>query len=494
MPENTPESATAAKADGSSPAPEGCATTLSRPETSAGESSSARPGGAALDWVGKSLGKYRVSGVLGQGGMGLVLKARDPMIERDVAVKMVHAERLADDDTALARFLAEARAAGKLNHPNVISIYEVCQEAQTHYLVLEYVPGGSLGDGQAGRQPLSVLEATRALIDACKGVGAAHAAGLIHRDLKPANLMRAADGSIKVADFGLARVAHDAGRHLTQTGVVVGTPFFMSPEQCEARPLDHRSDIYSLGATYYSLLTGKNPYEDSDSVIRLMYQHCHGPILDPRSVSPAIPASCSQIVARAMAKTPADRYQSAAEMLTDLQAVASALSGETPITLPSASGTATRSAAPSGPKTSGRARYLAAAGGLVLLALVGLAAFFWRPWEKPPANSAGVNPVAPATGEPVKVGVLHSLSGTMAGSEAPVLDAVLFAVEEVNQAGGVLGRPVKAVIADGRSDPLTFGARPNALSRRRRCVPSSAAGPRRAARRFGRSSRPTTTC
>src|SRR5206468_12930031 len=107
---------------------------------------------------------------------------------------------------------------------------------QTHYLVLEYVPGGSLGDRLDGTGPLSVLEATQALIDACKGVGAAHAAGLIHRDMKPANLMRAADGSIKVADFGLAKTAADSGRNLTQTGMIMGTPFFMSPEQCEAKP------------------------------------------------------------------------------------------------------------------------------------------------------------------------------------------------------------------------------------------------------------------
>src|SRR5262249_34924831 len=150
---------------------------------------------------------------------------------------------------------------------------------------------------------------TKALIDACKGVGAAHAAGLIHRDIKPANFMRATDGSIKVADFGLAKTAADADRHFTRTGMVVGTPFYMSPEQCEAKPLDHRSDLYALGATYYSLLTGKSPFHETDSVPRLMYLHCSGPIPDPRSVSPAVPEACSRIVARAMAKAPAERYQ-----------------------------------------------------------------------------------------------------------------------------------------------------------------------------------------
>src|SRR5439155_21013125 len=113
------------------------------------------------------------------------------------------------------------------------------------------------------------------LIDACKGVGAAHAAGLIHRDIKPDNFMRAADGSIKVADFGLAKAAADVGRGFTQSGMVVGTPFYMSPEQCEAKPLDHRSDLYSLGATYFCLLTGKHPFHGTDSVPQVMYLHCH---------------------------------------------------------------------------------------------------------------------------------------------------------------------------------------------------------------------------
>src|SRR5271165_1816429 len=148
-------------------------------------------------WIGKSLGKYRITAVLGQGGMGVVLKAHDPIIERDVAIKVL-TSHLAADTTALGRFLAEAKAAGKLNHANVMAIYEICQEESTTYLVLEYVAGGSLEDRLADRRALPVLEATQAMIDACKGVGAAHAAGLVHRDIKPANFMRAADGSIKV--------------------------------------------------------------------------------------------------------------------------------------------------------------------------------------------------------------------------------------------------------------------------------------------------------
>jgi urea ABC transporter urea binding protein len=405
-------------------------------------------------WAGKSLGKYQITGVLGRGGMGVVLKARDLMIERDVAIKVL-AGHLTTDVAALGRFLAEARAAGRLNHPNVTAIYEIGQERQTHYLVLEYVAGGSLQDRLAGEKPLPVPEATQALIDACKGVGAAHAAGLIHRDIKPANFMRAADGSIKVTDFGLAKGATDSGMHFTRTGMVVGTPFYMSPEQCEAKPLDHRSDLYALGATYYTLLTGKHPYHETESAVQLMYLHCHGPVLDPRSENSAVPEACSRIVGRAMAKAPAERYQSAAEMLADLQAVAAALSGQAPVAPPGER--SIPPSAPGGGEGSGlrRRRIRRAVAGLCLLALLGVAVLSWQPWRKSPTGPPGAGTVPPA-GEPVKVGVLHSLSGTMAQSETVVADATLFALDEVNQAGGVLGRPVTPVVADGRSDWPTF--------------------------------------
>jgi serine phosphatase RsbU (regulator of sigma subunit)/serine/threonine protein kinase len=288
----------------------------------------------AREWVGKFLGRYQINGILGEGGMGVVLKGYDPVIDRDVAIKIL-ADELAAVPEARVRFLAEAKAAGKLNHPNVIAIYEICQQASTFFLVLEYAPGGSVDDQITASGPLAALEATRALMDACKGVGAAHAAGLIHRDIKPGNFMRAADGSIKVADFGLAKVTDERALHLTRTGLIVGTPFFMSPEQCEAKPVDHRSDIYSLGGAYYCLLTARQPYQEAGNVTQAMYLHCHGPIPDPRAVNPSVPEACSRIVARAMGKAPAERYQSTGEMLADLQALNATLSGLTPIALPS---------------------------------------------------------------------------------------------------------------------------------------------------------------
>ncbi len=408
-------------------------------------------------WVGRSLGKYRIEKVLGEGGMGVVLKATDPVIERDVAIKVL-ADHLVTNEMALQRFLAEARAAGRLNHPNVITIHEIAQEGPTHYLVLEYVGGGSLDDLVELQKPLSVLNATKAILDACKGVGAAHAAGMIHRDLKPANLLRAADGTIKVADFGLVRASGERERALTRTGMVVGTPDYMSPEQCEAQPIDPRSDVYSLGATYYCLLTGKPPYSETTTPSQVMYQHCHGPVPDPRASNPAVPEACARIVLRAMAKAPRDRYQSLAEMQADLQVVAETLSGRTVIDLPSESGTnrALASANRTDRPGSYKRRHVLGGAGLLVLVAATLAVLFWRPGQPGGQDTPGPSAVPPPSGEPVKIGVLHSLSGTMASSEAPVVDAVLFAVDEINQAGGVLGRPVQAVVADGRSDWRTF--------------------------------------
>src|SRR5262249_5989184 len=150
--------------------------------------------------------------------------------------------------------------------------------------------------------------------------------------------------------------------------------------QCEAKPLDHRTDLYSLGATYYSLLTGKHPFHDTDSIPQVMYLHCHGPIPDPRSVNPAVPEACARIVARAMAKAPADRYEAASPMIADLQAVSAALSGQTPIALPSSSGPVPSS--PAGPpwRPAARGRRIAwAAASVLLLSLAGLAVLVWRP-------------------------------------------------------------------------------------------------------------------
>lgn len=406
------------------------------------------------EWVGRRLGRYQISQVLGVGGMGVVLKAHDTSIERDVALKVLPSH-FSQNEKSLGRFLLEAKSAGKLNHPHAVTIHEIARDGTTHYLVMELVGGGSASEHLQTRGAFSVPDATRMAIEACRGLSAAHRAGLVHRDVKPANLLLTKDGTVKVSDFGLAKRTEADALEMTQEGQLVGTPYFMSPEQCESRPVDARSDIYSLGATYYSLLTGKNPYEDSGSVVQVMFAHCNASPPDPREVRSHVPPACASIVERSMAAKPEDRYQTADEMRTDLEAVLAAMSGAG-ISLPSESSDSLPK-----PKTQTQVaprRNLIAAvvAGILLTAVAGYLIF--KPLSGDGTQSGGQSTVTPATGSPIRVGVLHSLTDTMAASESPVVDATLLAIEEINQNGGLLGRPVEVVVADGKSDSNVFAS------------------------------------
>ncbi len=422
---------------------------------------------AAKEWVGRRLGKYQITELLGVGGMGVVLKAHDASIERDVAIKILPSE-LSADQIMLNRFLAEAKSAGKLNHPNTITIHEIAQEEATHYLVMEIVSGGSAGDHLEKKGAYPVPEACRIISEACKGLSAAHKEGLIHRDIKPANLLLTEDATVKVADFGLAKRPQNQSMMMTQAGQLVGTPYYMSPEQCEARDVDARSDIYSLGATFYSLLTGKSPFEESGSIVQVMFAHCNASPPDPREVRSEVPAPCAQIIERAMAKDPDSRYQSMDEMRQDLEAVVAAMSGAG-IRLPSQSASEVmRPPSLASATRQRRLRLLAGAGIAATVVALAIAAFFTLGLgsfdnnvttalgSKADKGASSPAIVAPPTGEPIKVGILHSLTGTMGDSESPVVDAVLLAIDELNHDGGLLGHPVEAVVADGRSNSITF--------------------------------------
>lgn len=407
-------------------------------------------------WVGRRIGRYEIMQVLGIGGMGVVLKGHDASIERDVAIKVLPAE-LSANQQALNRFIAEAKSAGKLNHPNAVTIYEIAQDGDHHFLVMEVVSGGSTEVHMAKSGAYSVSEATRIAIESCRGLAAAHKAGLVHRDIKPANLLLAEDGTVKVSDFGLAKRTQSQDLMLTQAGQIVGTPYYMSPEQCESREVDARSDVYSLGATYYGLLTGKSPYEGSGSVVQVMFAHCNSPPPDPREISKHVPPACCHIIERAMAAKPQDRYQSMEEMVRDLESVLAVISG-VGISLPSQSGV--RSMLPPAENVRGNAvtrrSLLVMAAALVGLALISLGGVFLLGPKSEGEPKPSLSAIVPPTGEPIKVGLLHSLSGTMSDSESPVVDAALLAIEELNREGGLLGRPIEAVVADGRSDPATF--------------------------------------
>ncbi len=414
-------------------------------------------------WLGRKLGKYEIKGVLGVGGMGVVLKGHDASIERDVAIKVLPVE-FSSDLVALNRFLAEAKSSGKLNHPNVVTIYEVAEHEATHYLVMELVAAGSAESLLKKNGPFSVTDATRITLETCLGLAAAHREAFVHRDIKPANLLLTENLSVKVSDFGLAKRTQGTNLQMTQEGQMVGTPYYMSPEQCESKTVDARSDIYSLGATYYSLLTGKFPYAESASVMQVMFAHFHKPPPDPRLILSQIPAECAGVIQKAMAKIPDQRYQSANEMRADLEKI---LGVTAPISAGQTNFNLAKPVLPQGPMamSKGRVKWLVAGIGVglvgIIVALLAFSGLFSGDRAQPLQPKSSVNGpqaggIIPPTGEPIKVGILHSLSGTMLASESPVVDSTLLAIDEINKKGGLLGRPVEAVIVDGRSDPSTF--------------------------------------
>ena len=264
----------------------------------------------SADCIGR-LGRYRVLKRVGRGGMGVVFQARDPLLGRLVAIKVL-TPHLCGDATARDRFLREARAAAAINHPNVVTIYEIDEIGGRLLLVMEFVDGVSLQERLSAQVPFSLPEIVRIGAQAAMGLAAAHARGLVHRDVKPANILlaRPAD-QVKITDFGLARTTDDAG--VTLPGVILGTPAYMAPEQALGQAVDHRSDLFSLGSVLYALCTGRPPYSGSTTlaVIRLV---ADGAPLTLGAGAPSIPPWLADVVSRLHAANPADRFQSAAEV------------------------------------------------------------------------------------------------------------------------------------------------------------------------------------
>jgi hypothetical protein len=251
--------------------------------------------------------------------MGEVWEAVDTVLDRPVAVKLLL------DGADPADVVREAAAAARVTHPNAVAVYDAAEADGRWFLVMEFVDGKNAAQRvtELGRMPWE--EATRVARDAAAGLAAVHAAGLVHRDVKPGNILLAPDGTAKLADFGLARRAARSG--LTTRSGVVGTAHYMSPEQCWSEPADGRADVYSLGATYFTLLTGRAPYERATDTA-VMYAHCHETVPDPRAVVPDLPAACTELIRRAMAKQPADRFPTADALRAALEDV---LFGVTPL-------------------------------------------------------------------------------------------------------------------------------------------------------------------
>lgn len=266
----------------------------------------------------EKLGRYEILSELGQGAMGVVYKAVDPLIDRTVAIKTINLnlsrDELADFEE---RFDREAKSAGRLSHPNIVTIYDVGKADQVAFMAMEYLEGRELKEIIASGEVLQPDRIAEIIAQIADALAFAHDHGIVHRDIKPANIMVLRNGSVKITDFGIAKMSSGSR---TQIGIILGSPKYMSPEQVAGKPVDGRSDIFSLGAVLYELLTGRPAFGGEGSTLTsIMYQVLNEMPASPTDVNPAIPVAFNYIVARAMAKEPENRYQSAQEMANDVR-------------------------------------------------------------------------------------------------------------------------------------------------------------------------------
>jgi serine/threonine protein kinase len=262
------------------------------------------------------LGAYRVEAPIGAGGMGKVYRALDEALNRPVALKVL-LPSLAADPGFVARFRREAQSAAALNHPNITQIYAIGEEDTVPFFAMELVGGNSLESMVKKQGRLDPWKAAGYIVQAATGLRHAAQKGLIHRDIKPSNLMLAENGVVKITDFGLAKAARSETQ-ITITGEVLGSPGFISPEQAQGASLDARSDIYSLGATFYQLVTGHLPFE-APTAVAMIIKHMNEPLRPPRALNPAIPYPLSAVIQRMMAKRPQERFQDYDALIRELE-------------------------------------------------------------------------------------------------------------------------------------------------------------------------------
>lgn len=316
----------------------------------------------------QTVGRYEIMGELGRGAMGVVYKAQDPTIGRTVALKTMRLDvHGLETDDVLRRFKNEARAAGLLNHPNIVTIYDAGEQDGMFYIAMEFIEGTTLQQILVEKRILPSEEVIQIAREVCKALDYAHANGIIHRDIKPANIMITPNGTVKIMDFGIAK----AGGGMTSTGQVLGTPNYMSPEQVKGKLLDGRSDLFSFGVVLYETITGEKPFV-GQNVTTIIYKIVHENPIAPRDLDVTIHPGMSLVVTRALSKLPDDRYQSGADLSKDLENYKSVGSSLNPTTVlptsavnvtdatrvvsPDSTGVAVAAAPASAPDTSGLAQ------------------------------------------------------------------------------------------------------------------------------------------
>ena len=273
-----------------------------------------------------AIGRFRIRRAIGRGAMGAIYEAHDPDIDRTVAIKLIRADLLesADRDEFITRFRREAQAAARCAHPNIVAVYDFALHQGNPFLAMEFVDGMTLAQARPSQGCFGIEDTVFVVLQVLAGLQAAHAAGIVHRDIKPANILLIGGSRVKLADFGVARINTS---NLTQRDAMVGTPSYMSPEQCSGGGVDNRSDLFSTGVLLFEMLAGRRPFIGSH-MTEVINRLVREPAPDLRQVAPTVPNALCAVVARSLAKSPADRYPTADAMAAALKAAALAVGAE----------------------------------------------------------------------------------------------------------------------------------------------------------------------
>lgn len=307
-------------------------------------------------------GRYEIEKELGRGAMGVVYQAHDPQIDRRVALKVLRSDRVTSEDFA-QRFLKEARAIGRLSHPNIVTVFDVGHDHETVYIAMEFLDGRPL-DEVLKEKPLEIKDIVNIGIQVAQSLDYAHGQGIVHRDIKPSNIMITSNGAVKITDFGIARIEDPAAAQLTQAGEILGTPTYMSPEQVKGQTVDRRSDLYSLGVILYEISTGRRPFTGKN-IASIFNAITSDDPEDPMALEPFVARggsrALSELILKCLSKAPEDRFQNGKSMAQALSASFSEHSEK-------------KIEPPPAPPKSQKAALYAAVAGCILVALIG---YFW---------------------------------------------------------------------------------------------------------------------